>query len=122
MEVFTIFLFIVIGHAFGDLQRVKIGNDDLNVRDEEKGFRTHKVNEAVNLDQSHKSKDVPEIVHTMMSFAKPEEGDKRTIKETDEEEEKEEEEEENEAEEKEKVEKKVEDESSDDEEEDKEEE
>src|SRR6218665_3876501 len=71
MEMFTISLCIAIGLTFGDLQQVEIGNDDLKAREDKKVFRTTKVKEAVNLDQSLKSRDAPEIVYTMMSFAIP---------------------------------------------------
>src|SRR5688572_32381349 len=57
MEVFTIFLCIVIGHAFGDLQGIEIDKEDLKAREDAREGLSPNVNEAMNLDQYLQSKD-----------------------------------------------------------------
>ena len=51
MEMFTIFLCIVIGHVFGDLQGTEIGKGDLKARENAREDLSSYVKEAVNLDQ-----------------------------------------------------------------------
>src|SRR6218665_31341 len=104
MEMWTIFLCIFIGHAFSDLQRVE--NDDVKARDDETGFSSPSDKAAINLDESLKSKDLPEIVHTVMSFAAPSKETDEEKDEAEDEEEDDEEEEEDEGEEKKEEEKK----------------
>ena len=64
MEMFTIFLCIVIGHAFGDLQGIEISENDLKAQKDAKSFLYPNVRDADHLDQSPQLKDVQMTVQS----------------------------------------------------------
>src|SRR6218665_11368 len=64
MEMFMIVLCIVIGHAFGDLQGIENGEDDLRAQEDAKRSLSPNVRDADHLDQSPQSKDVQMTVQS----------------------------------------------------------